>query len=368
MANHLSLYRKTTLYLANLILGNLNEPNYRLPTESELAASQNISRITARKAYKEIEDLHVITRVKGKGTFIAPGVTFADLEPILKETRERTFRQVGAILPLYDSPHIMEINAALSKGAQDLKLIAAYSNMSQEEEQRLINEYIEMGASGLIIYPVDNEIYNSSLVNLSISNFPVVMIDRYLPGLPFPRVSSDHKDMIRKAVTHLNERDNKHILFFNSNIKTNSSLSDRRDEYIQALYELGNYNNYFFNFDGDSDNTSQSFAQSFGDYLKSNPNITAIIASDYASGTHLLQLSKILGITFPTDYEAVFLDFKTPSNFIKTDMPTYLEQDSFLLGFEAINMVREYIDRPDCKHESKTIPVRLVQGYSTRKK
>ena len=367
MANQMSLYRQTTLYLANLILSNLSDPNYRLPTENELIASQHISRITARKAYKEIEELHVITRVKGKGTFIAPGTTLADLEPILKENRERTFRQIGAILPLYDSPHIMEICAALSKGAHDMKLTAAYSNMDQESEQKLINEYIEMGVSGMIIYPVDNEIYNTSLVNLSVSHFPVVMVDRYLPGLPFPRVSSDHKDMIRKAVDHLIERGNRHILYFNSNIKTNSTLGERRDEYIQALYEHGNHNNYFFNFDGDSDNTSQSFATAFRDYLKENPAITAIIASDYASGTHLLQLCEILGIRFPDDFEAVFLDFKKPNSFLRTEMPTFLEQDSFRLGFEAVGMLCELIDHPASKPENKIIPVRLVQGYSTRR-
>ena len=366
MANQLSLYRKTTLYLANLILNNLHEPNYRLPTESELAATQNISRITARKAYKEIEDLHIITRVKGKGTFIAPGTTFADLDPILQTNRERAFKQVGAILPLYNSQHVMEINAAISENAGGVKLLSSFSNMSQQNEQMLINEYIQMGVNGLIIYPVDNEIYNTSLINLSISNFPVVLVDRNLPGLTFPTVMSDHKNMIKLALEHLTARGNSHILLFNANIKTNSSLSERRDEYIRVLCECGNYNNYFFNFEGDTDSTSRSFAASFKDYLHDNPKITAIIALDYSSGIHLLQLADILGIKFPDDYEAVFTDFKTPNNSLKTELPTYVEQDSFKLGEEAISMVKNQIERPDVKPESRIIPVRLVQGYSTR--
>lgn len=365
MANQLSLYRKTTLYLANLILNNLNQPNYRLPTESELAATQNISRITARKAYKEIEDLHVIIRVKGKGTFIAPGAKFSDLDPVLKGNRERAFKQIGAILPLYNSQHVMEINAAMSENIKDYKLLTAFSNMSQQNEQKLINEYIEMGVNGLIIYPVDNEIYNTSLVNLAISNFPVVLVDRNLPGLTFPTVMSDHKDMITVALKHLTDNGNSHILLFNANIKTNSSLNERRDQYIKLLFEYGNYHNYFFNFEGDADATSQSFAALFRNYLRENPKITAIIAIDYSSGIHLLQLAKLLGLNFPADYEAVFLDFKTPNNFLKTELPTYVEQDSFRIGFEAINMVTMQIENPDAKPESRTIPIRLVQGYST---
>ena len=366
MANQVSLYRKTTLYLANLIVNNLTQPNYQLPTESELAAIQNISRITARKAYKEIEDLHVITRVKGKGTFIAPGTKFSDLDPILKDNRERSFKQVGAILPLYNSQHVMEINAAMSKHCKDFKLLTAFSDMSQQNEQKLINEYIEMGVNGLAIYPVDNEIYNTSLVNLAISNFPVVLVDRNLPGLTFPTVMSDHKNMIKVALEHLTDNGNSHILLFNANIKTNSSLNERRDEYIRLLYEYGNFHNYFFNFEGDSDATSQSFATLFKSYLNDNPKITAIIAIDYSSGIHLLQLANILNLSFPDDYEAVFLDFKTPNNSLKTELPTYVEQDSFKIGFEAINMLKEQIEFPGVKPENKLIPIRLVQGYSTR--
>ncbi len=367
MANKLTLYKKTTLYLANLILCNLNSSNFRLPTETELSETQGISRITARKAYKEIEALGVITRVKGKGTFIAPGTTYVDLDPILKETTKHEFCRIGAILPLFDSQHIMEINAAMLEGSQNIKLLVSCSNMQPEREERLINEYIEMGVNGLIIYPADNEIYNSALINLAVSNFPVILLDRYLPGMSFPYVSSDHKSMVRLAVNHLTERGNTHILFFNCNFKTNSPLDERREEYIHTLCEMGNYNNYFFNFDGNSDSTSKSFAASFRAYLDNNPQITAIITSDYASGIHLLQLAEQLGINFPDDYEAVFLDFKMPNNKIYMKMPTFVEQNSFELGFEAIKLIEQRIANPSEKGEPKLIPVKLVQGYSTKK-
>lgn len=367
MANKISLYKKATLYLANLILCNLGTANYQLPTEAELADSQGVSRITARKAYQEIEALGAITRVKGKGTFIVPGTTYATLEPVLKEADKRSFCQIGAIIPLFDSQHIMEINAAMLEGAQDVKLLVSCSNMQPEREEQLINEYINMGVKGLIIYPTDNEIYNSALINLAVSNFPVILLDRYLPGMSFPYVSSDHKSMVKLAVDHLTERGNSHILFFNCNFKTNSSLGERREEYIHTLCEMGNYNNYFFNFDGNSDSTSASFAESFRKYLENNPQITAIITSDYASGIHLLQLAELLGLNFPDDYEAVFLDFKTPNNKIYIKMPTYVEQDSFRLGFEAIKLISQCMDNPSEKTESKIIPVKLVQGYSTKK-
>lgn len=79
-----------------------------------------------------------------------------------------------------------------------------------------------------------------------------------------------------------------------------------------------------------------------------------------------MQLADILGISFPKDYEVVFLDFKTPNNNLKTELPTYIEQDSFKLGFEAMKLMRQLLEKPDEKLTSQIIPVKLVQGYSTR--
>ena len=42
------LYQTVTQYLAQLILENLGDPNYKLPAEVDIAQKQNVSRITVR--------------------------------------------------------------------------------------------------------------------------------------------------------------------------------------------------------------------------------------------------------------------------------------------------------------------------------
>jgi GntR family transcriptional regulator of arabinose operon len=363
------LYQKITRYLAELISEHMGETNYKLPTEIEVAESQKVSRITSRKAFKELDDLHLIYRIKGNGTYIREDVTKEMLSPFIQNGTEKSFRKVAAILPLYNSQHVMEIIAAIMQASSDMKLLIASSDMSVEREQQLIKDYLEMQVDGLIIYPIDNDIYNPLLINLAATNFPVVMVDRYLPGLNFGYVSSDHKTMSALAVQHLVERGHKHILFFNANInsKTNTTLATRQESYINALSEFNNYNTYFFTFDGISDPTSESFCEKFRQYLNSNPGITAIITADYASGLHLIQMFKLLDLDYPKDYEVVFLDFKTPQGSLGTDnsLPTYIEQNSFQLGFDAVQMLRDALSGKTVRYTHKITPVNLVQGRST---
>lgn len=366
--NNNFLYVQVKNYILKLINDNISIPEYKLPTEAEIMKSQNVSRITVRKAFEDLIGLNIVTRIKGLGTFVNRGVTKDTLRPYF--TNEScNVQKVAAILPLFNSQHNMEISTALTQATTNAKLFVSYSEMSVEKEQKLINEALDMGIVGLLIYPIDNDVYNSSLIDLAATNFPVIMIDRYLPGLNFGYVSSDHAEMSALAVNHLLQRGHKHILFFNANIKTNTSLAERHSSYIRTLENNNNYTNYLFIFDGNEDNTSVKFCDKFRQYLKENPNITAIITADYASGIHLMQMFKLLGLSFPKDYEVVFFDFKIPQDQIgiTVDYPTHVEQDSFSLGFEAVKMLNEALSGQQIRSKKTLVPVKLIQGSSTRK-
>jgi GntR family histidine utilization transcriptional repressor len=46
--------------------------NHRIPSENELVETLGISRMTANRALRELANEGVITRVQGKGSFVAP--------------------------------------------------------------------------------------------------------------------------------------------------------------------------------------------------------------------------------------------------------------------------------------------------------
>lgn len=69
-------------------------PGDRLPSEYELVARHEVSRITARTAVQELERRHLVRRVRGSGTYVARRLAYriADATPSWSET----VRQAGA--------------------------------------------------------------------------------------------------------------------------------------------------------------------------------------------------------------------------------------------------------------------------------
>lgn len=76
MINHSSatpLYRQLYSLLRTQIVTGKYLPDAALPTEDEMAATFEISRVTVRSALKLLADEGLVVRQPGRGTFVAPG-------------------------------------------------------------------------------------------------------------------------------------------------------------------------------------------------------------------------------------------------------------------------------------------------------
>lgn len=78
------------------------EPGCKLPSEAELAATFNVSRVSVRSAVQKLRDLGVVITHQGKGTWVTRDIArydaFNDNQPILHLSQEefedmRVFRQ-----------------------------------------------------------------------------------------------------------------------------------------------------------------------------------------------------------------------------------------------------------------------------------
>src|SRR5207237_10501943 len=74
MADHLPqpLYARLRDALRAQILDGHLGVGDRLPSESELSAAHGVSRITVRQALGDLQKAGLITRLQGKGAFVAP--------------------------------------------------------------------------------------------------------------------------------------------------------------------------------------------------------------------------------------------------------------------------------------------------------
>jgi GntR family transcriptional regulator len=67
------LYHKVKLQLQNQLYDGKLKPGDRLPSEFQLSAQYNVSRITIRRALKELIQQGILYSLQGKGTFAAQG-------------------------------------------------------------------------------------------------------------------------------------------------------------------------------------------------------------------------------------------------------------------------------------------------------
>jgi GntR family transcriptional regulator len=66
-------YRQLAADLRQAVASGRYPPGQRLPTEAELVTSTRLSRQTVRRAFQELVSEGVVYRVRGRGTFAAPG-------------------------------------------------------------------------------------------------------------------------------------------------------------------------------------------------------------------------------------------------------------------------------------------------------
>ncbi len=365
------LYKKVTEYLSKLIIEHHGDEDYKLPTEAEIVRDVGVSRITVRKAYAILEEHSLVIRAKRGGTKINNELPLKTVLSILHTNNHMSKpipqdnKTVAVILPkIMGGHHITNILSAIIDKHENETIIVDSSSMSLQKEQELIDKYIAMNVDGIILYPVDNEIYNPTILQLSTKNFPLILVDRLLPGLSLPYISTDHENMVRLAANHLLEAGHKYILYFNANIKTNSSLSMRKESFINSLYSAHNYRPYFYSFEGDADPTSLSFCDKFREFLDANTKISAIITADYSSGLHLAKMLNTLGDPYEHRFEIVYLDFN-PMQFETVSPgkhPTYIMQDSYKIGADAIKLMQSALNGTDISNTKIIVPANIVLG------
>ena len=343
------IYHQIRNYLQVLIRQNKNNPQYRLPSENQLAQKFQASRICAKQAYQELEKEHLVRRIQGKGTFIHVENT----QPLPCE------KWISVIFPALDSTFLQKILFGIHEYFRetDYNVFVQYSQQSPQLEERQIKAATYNNASGILIYPSDNESYSMELLKLCLNHYPTVVLDRSLPGLSFPLVSADHYKSAYALTRRLIESGCRKIFFFVSQTdRLTSSVATRCSGYEAALREVKLFPRYQF---VDNYADYEEFQSVFHDHLESYPDTDGVIIQSGFPEKALYE-----------ELHAQNLLDKILIGVYDTTLPTYLNplsdvhhirvtQNSYLIGRTAARLLHENLEfnRP---LESVTIPFDLI--------
>ncbi|NUR96182.1 MAG: GntR family transcriptional regulator, partial [Kribbellaceae bacterium] len=94
------LYERICAHVLEQLRRGALRPGDRVPSEMELAAQFDVSRITSKRALEVLREAGLVERVRGKGTFVVrrlPDLT--DLTVPLRQTPRHEARSLALIVP-----------------------------------------------------------------------------------------------------------------------------------------------------------------------------------------------------------------------------------------------------------------------------
>ncbi|WP_438347555.1 GntR family transcriptional regulator [Paenibacillus sp. FA6] len=342
MKNHIPLYKEIEQYIMAQIRSNNWTTNTKIPSENELAAQFHVSRITVKNALTNLVESGVIFRQQGKGSFVSPNHHIA-LDSLYQKQNNGQQRVIGFLMPRLDNRFTANVLSGIEDELSNANyhLIFSKTNDSQTHEILKIKKMLEYGVDGLIIYPVEGEHYNNEILSLTLSKFPIVLVDRFLKGIDTSSVSSDNYNASIEAVDHLYELGHRHIALFSSKAEGTSSIEDRISGYEQGLEN----NKILINRSLQVSNmpfgmTDEQIYSIVSNFLDGNPEVTAIIAC--TMGVDIIRAVLKTGRHIPKNLSIIIFDDIPAANYSFL-APTVIAQQEVEIGREAAKHIIEQI-------------------------
>lgn len=243
MKNSLPLYKQIIMDLLEQILDGELRPGDRVPSEHELSNSYRVSSITSKNALTELAEKGYIVRIKGKGSFVNSAEALLNIPDFTHTLQQRIVmkaKTIGLIVPSMKTTIDQQLLNAVEMELAPTEYILAISitRESQQLESASIQKFRESGVSGLIIFPTEHEMYNEEILKLNLSDFPFVLVDRYLRGIRSSCIYTDNYDISKLATLHLLEQGCRHVAFLSPD-SHNTVTSDRINGFQDGLYEQG---------------------------------------------------------------------------------------------------------------------------------
>lgn len=354
------MYIQLKTYIMNQIQQGIWQPGDKLPSENELAEQFDVSRITVKNAMADIVEQGLIYRIQGKGSFISDNAS----PPFLAyEPQETMGSCVAFLMPRLDNLFTANLMTGLEQelAAHGYHLIFRLTHDQQELEIKLLKELTQLGMKGIIIYPVEGETFNNEILKLTLGNYPLVIVDRYLRGLDANCVSSDNFTGAYEATQHLTALGHTKISFISTAITGTTSIEDRLRGYEQALSDAGLLIDYRLRL---ILNNGLPVYDQIKQYILDNPDVSAIVTTTSTIGLFAMKAARDLGLVVPRDLSVVCFDDYEKSELSEVPL-TYVNQNEKQMGSEAAKLVLSLIQNPGQERRNLGLPSELIVRGST---
>lgn len=228
MNRSIPVYKQIRNHLEELIARNRTVPNYKLPSENQLANLFHTSRIPVKRALDDLEAEGIIYRRQGKGSFISGQNGAAE-----------TQLRVGLLLPRLDSHLFGAITRGVNRvfAAEGVRLYNIITDDDPQQEEAAIRDCLQQHYDGMIVFPVVAHTYSDAFLQLVLRRYPVVLAGRSFPGLNVSYVSCSHYDQAYRAVGELIDMGYTSIAYLGEDGYSSPPYQERLSGYRDRMLE-----------------------------------------------------------------------------------------------------------------------------------
>jgi GntR family transcriptional regulator of arabinose operon len=336
------LYQKIQDYIRDQIDSEGLKAGDRIPTEKELMERFNVSKITVVNALSGLANEKIINRVPGRGSFVSgPDPEKAPSGGVVSAVHTRL---IGLVMPSIMDYFAVRLIEGIQKalGEKGYRSMILLSEGDLDKEKVAINTLKEIGAEGLLIFPVDEEQYNEEILSMKYTGFPFVLIDRYLPGVETNYIAADGKKGTGLAVDYLWELGHREIAICSDSPLQTVTVQERIEGYMNALKNKGALINPAHIITGFRvENLKDAEKHPLYRYIR-NRMATAYITLNGRLGVQIYQMARQAGLQVPEDLSIV--SFDDPTSIVEEfSIFTHIKQFESDMGYQAAAKLIEII-------------------------
>lgn len=335
------LYKKIYHFIKEQIESGRLQIGDRLPTEKELSEQFSVSRITSKRALVELEQEGLITRSRGKGSFVAE----------MQVKSPEANKDLLLILPFASDYELGDY----AKGIMTSIAETGYRLMVQLASTVRLDTLSDY--AGIIYYPEDVNHSIDFLFYCDHHHIPLVLLDKSLDLFQFPAVVADNKGGAYQLTQHLIDQDCDQIWFVaTESFGEVSSVRDRYLGYLAAMAETSLPSSYF---PKEKAETSDAYLNRLVTVLSETtvPKTGLVVENDWLA-IQLIQKSIQAGLSIPDQVAIVGFDNSQASRLLHPKLST-AAQDFYQMGQEAARLLLQKIESPQKAVTSCQLPVQL---------
>lgn len=344
------LYLQITEILKQKILHGEIVPGDNLPAEPELCDLFGVARGTIRQALSKLENEGFVRREQGRGTFVVWGARRS-------MTQQLVGNQIGFVVPYVRDSFVATIllGAERAASAHNLSITFKHVENDVQRQAEVLQNLVEQQLAGILLYPVNSD-GDDTIRHLLQSGYPLVLVDRYLRGIPSDYVMSDHFGGMLRATQHLIQLGHRRIGFVSWR-DPSISMEHRAAGYRQALVEMGTPYDPVLTVVVES--YPRILAEPLHRLLNRALGVTAVAAANDQIALAVYQAARQMGLRVPEDLALVGFDNLDFTQHLDTPLTT-VEQPAFEIGQTAVEALVRRINDENTPPQRIVLPTRLI--------